>query len=417
MSAVGLVASGVIETPSAVSQRSAAPDPSLLTATVRRQVLQNTVTFSGRITAGHAIHVFASAPFPVIVITRLPVRAGQRIRPGQLLAEVDGRPVFVLRGTLPAYRDLHEGDIGPDVAQLQRALERIGYADFDAAGYFGESTELALALFYRDRGYSAPADRHEPASPARSRAAASPSASGQVPDASASQPPSQPGRTGQASRHPELATVPPGTAAGHSGLIAGPLMPEAYLPMGEVTYIPAPSALVVSVDARAGAPAPAGPFIRLATGVPVVTGQLGQYQARLVRVGMSASIVPVSPGPTAPGVVTFAGEFPVRNGNVGQPGSHPVVVTGIRPLPQRRIGAQVRLVLLIAATSAPVLAVPLAAITAAGGAVHVIRLAGHGQRVLVTVATGISAGGLVAVRPTEPGALVPGDRVVIGPAG
>jgi peptidoglycan hydrolase-like protein with peptidoglycan-binding domain len=383
MSAIGLVASGLIESPLQVAAQTAPPAPSVLTATVRWQVLRNTVVFGGRVSAGKTIDVTASAPFSTVIVTRLGVRAGQRVRPGRLLAEIDGRPIFALQGMLPAYRDLREGDSGPDVTQLQRALERLGYADFDAPGYFGESTELALALFYDHLGYAPPLDRTEPRTAGNQPASAEPRAAGDRPASAGIRSASD----------------------------------EAYLPMSEITFIPAPSALVASVNARVGAAVTAGPVLRLATGEPTVTGKLGRYQARLVRAGMAATISSASPRLSRYGVVTYVGPYPVQNGQIGRSGTgYPVVVTGLRPLPQRLIGARVRLRMLIAATSRPVLAVPLTAIAvAANGSARVTRLAGGGRKVWVKVMAGVSAGGLVAVRPAVPGALVPGDRVVIGP--
>lgn len=361
----------------------------MLTATVRWQVMQRTVVFPGRVTAGRTIEVAASAPYSAVIVTRLPVRAGQRVRPGHLLAEIDGRPIFLLQGMLPPYRDLHEGDSGPDVTQLQRALERLGYSDFDSPGYFGESTELALLLFYRQLGYAAPLDPREAATAGRGQSAA-------------------------AAAQATARSAQPTAGRGQSDLRSR--FAEVYLPMSEVVYIPAASALVVSVNARVGGTATAAPVLRLATGDPTVTGRLGRYQARLVRAGMAARMTSASPRLSAYGVVTYVGSYPVRNGQIGSSGAgYPVVITGLRPLPQRLIGDQVRLTLLLAATSQPVLAVPLAAITAAaGGSTQVIRLTRKGQQVRVTVVTGVSAGGMVAVRPAVAGALVPGDRVVIG---
>ena len=107
----------------------------------------------------------ASAPYSTVTVTRLPVKAGDRVRPGRVIAEIDGRPILLLRGRLPAYRDLHEGDHGPDVTQLQRALESLGYADFDPPGDFGQSTALALLLFYRHLGYEAPVYHRRAAGP------------------------------------------------------------------------------------------------------------------------------------------------------------------------------------------------------------------------------------------------------------
>ena len=411
MSAIGLVASGIVESPLQVAARTAPPAPSVLTATVRRQVLRSTIVFRGRVTAGKSVAVSATAPYAAIIVTKLAVRAGRRVRPGQLLAEIDGRPIFVLRGTLPAYRDLHEGDTGPDVAQLQRALERLGYADFDAPGRFGESTELAVTLFYQHLGYAAPADRGEP---------------GRPPARPGPGPPTGPG-SGRASAGPGSGPRPAGPGAGRAAAGPGsgravaepaglPQSAEVYLPMSEVSYIPARSALVVSVNARVGQTVPAGPVLRLATGEPSVTGRLGRYQARLVRAGMTARISSASPPVSRYGVVTSVGSYPVRRGQVGTAGGgYPVVIAGLRPLPQRLIGTPVLLTLLLAATSRPVLAVPVAAITAASnGAAEVIKLASGGRRIAVRISTGISAGGLVAVRPAPHGKLAPEDRVLIG---
>jgi len=437
MSAIGLVASGFIESPLQVASQAAPPAPSVLTATVRWQVLRSTVVFGGRVSAGKTIDVTASAPYSTVIVTRMPVRTGQRVWPGDLLTEVDGRPVFALQGMLPAYRDLREGDTGPDVTQLQRALERLGYADFDPRGYFGESTELALALFYRHLGYAAPIDRTErrpAADPPPSGTSIRPASTG-IRSAStgirptADPPPSstsiRPAGTGiplsgtgvppSAAWHPRATGNRPGgrwsASAGHQSEPA-----EAYLPISEVVYIPASSALVVSVNARAGTVVTGGPVIRLATGAPTVTGKLGRYQARLVRAGMTARITSAGLRLARYGVVTYVGSYPVRNGKVSGSGAgYPVAVSGLRPLPQHLIGAKVRLTLLIAATSRPVLAVPLAAIApAASRSAQVIRIAGGGRKVRVKVVTGVSAGGLVAVRPATPGALAAGDRVVIG---
>ena len=81
----------------------------------------------------------------------------------------------------------------------------------------------------------------------------------------------------------------------------------------------------------------------------------------------------------------------------------------------RLIGARVRLTLEAAVTARPVLTVPVAAIIAAdrGRPARVMRIV-SGRRVRVAVFTGPMADGLVAVQPARPGALRPGDRVLIG---
>ena len=61
---------------------------------------------------------------------------GSVIRQGDVLYRVNGAPVVLLYGTLPAYRALAEGataaDVtGPDVRQLNAALVALGYASRD----------------------------------------------------------------------------------------------------------------------------------------------------------------------------------------------------------------------------------------------------------------------------------------------
>jgi len=401
MSAIGLVASGLIESPLQVAAETAPPSPSVLTATARWQVLENTIILRGTVTAARIINVIASAPYSQIIVTRMPVKAGQRVRPGQLVTEIDGRPIFLLGGRLPAYRSLHEGDAGPDVSQLQHALERLGYLDFDQPGHFGESTALALLLFYRHLGYAAPIYHPAVTGPL-------------LPPVGPTFPAAKPTRPAHAARP---AAAPVMATAGTQLTATGLRIPDAYLPMSEVIFIPASSALVVAVNARLGTAVTAGPVLRLATGEPIVTGKLGQAQARLVRAGMSARITSAGPRLSAPGIVTQIGSYPVANGQVGQGAGYPLAVTGLRPLPQSLIGHRVRLTLYLAATSGPVLAVPLAAVVTADGRAEVIRLTAGQRRVRVVVRTGISAGGLVAVQPVLPGTLGPGDRVVLGLAG
>src|ERR1022692_1038236 len=162
MSLVGLATAVFIDSPHEVAARSAAPAATVITAVTRWQVLRNPITVQGTVRPARTVVVMASAPYAAVTVTRLPVKAGDRVRPGRIVAEIDGRPILLLRGRLPAYRNLREGDHGPDVTQLQRALESLGYADFDPPGDFGPRTALALLIFYRHLGYEAPV-YHRPA--------------------------------------------------------------------------------------------------------------------------------------------------------------------------------------------------------------------------------------------------------------
>ena len=55
-----------------------------------------------------------------------PSRAA-KLKKGDVVMTVDGRPVFALPGVVPMHRDLAPGDDGPDVGQLEQALAGEGF--------------------------------------------------------------------------------------------------------------------------------------------------------------------------------------------------------------------------------------------------------------------------------------------------
>lgn len=80
-------------------------------------------------------------------ITALPA-IGQIVRQGHVLYQVDGKPVILLYGQVPAYRDLSAGLSGPDVAELNADLVRLGYASktelAPGSSYFSSATVYAV---------------------------------------------------------------------------------------------------------------------------------------------------------------------------------------------------------------------------------------------------------------------------------
>jgi hypothetical protein len=79
--------------------------------------------------------------------TELP-DAGDKLDCGDVLYRVDDDPVLLLCGAVPAYRDLHMGDEGNDVRQLNRNLRNVG-DDND----FTWRTEKALKKLQHDKGF------------------------------------------------------------------------------------------------------------------------------------------------------------------------------------------------------------------------------------------------------------------------
>jgi hypothetical protein len=93
-------------------------------ATVRRRDLVATDTESG--TLGYAAAQTAYDRLSGTITWLPPV--GRVIRPGQPLYEVDDRPVVLLNGSTPAFRDLGPSvSPGPDVLELNRDLRRLGF--------------------------------------------------------------------------------------------------------------------------------------------------------------------------------------------------------------------------------------------------------------------------------------------------
>jgi peptidoglycan hydrolase-like protein with peptidoglycan-binding domain len=87
------------------------------------------------------------------VVTGLPDE-GATIGRGQTLYRVDNKPVTLWYGTLPLYRTLADGvDDGPDVTQLERNLDALGYGDsLTVDDHFSSTTADAVKAWQADRG-------------------------------------------------------------------------------------------------------------------------------------------------------------------------------------------------------------------------------------------------------------------------
>jgi hypothetical protein len=93
------------------------------------------------------------SPYSVInqadgIYTELPDE-GDKVACGDVLYRVDDKPILLLCGTVPAYRDLHMGDEGQDVRQLNRNLH---VPDGDQ---FTSKTQKALEQLQHDEGLEA----------------------------------------------------------------------------------------------------------------------------------------------------------------------------------------------------------------------------------------------------------------------
>ena len=138
----GLVAWAVgsrVQSPDQAAARASEPEASWITVPVERRVLSSTVVARGDVAPEVSVGVdVPSSVEGAGVVTALGPSAGESVTEGTVLVVVSGRPVFALVGAVPVYRSLVPGMSGDDVAQLQAALSRLGYApDVDCRRRWG----------------------------------------------------------------------------------------------------------------------------------------------------------------------------------------------------------------------------------------------------------------------------------------
>ncbi|HYZ33835.1 MAG TPA: peptidoglycan-binding protein [Crenalkalicoccus sp.] len=161
------VASFSIESPAEVAARTGPPAPSPILVPIERRVLSSDVVTRGTVRFGLP-QPFSIAPSglkaaPGLIAT-LPLR-NATVEEAQALLAASGRPVFVLAGKVPAYRDLVPGIAGDDVRQLEEALARLGFGPGPVDGVYDRRTSEAVAAWYTSRGW-------EPFGPTREQLAA-----------------------------------------------------------------------------------------------------------------------------------------------------------------------------------------------------------------------------------------------------
>src|SRR6476660_7701574 len=126
-----------IESPAEAAARTAPPTPSPILVPVEKRVLSSEIITRGTARFGTPQPI-ALAPSALKtnnagLITTLPL-PNRQFNEGDVLFTESGRPVMVLQGKTPAYRDIVPGTAGVDVLQLEQALKRLGYAPGDIAG-------------------------------------------------------------------------------------------------------------------------------------------------------------------------------------------------------------------------------------------------------------------------------------------
>jgi Putative peptidoglycan binding domain len=282
-------------------------------------------------------------------ITWLP-SAGKVIRQGQELYGLNGSPVILLYGSIPAYRTLAEGQTasdvtGADVRQLNRDLVALGYAsraDLDPnSDEFTWVTKAAIEKLQQHLGVK---------------------------------------QSGE-------------------------------LSLGQVVFLPTP-ARVTDVTATLGGQA-GGPVFKATSTTPQVSVNLDASLQSQVKTGDRVTIT-LPNGQVIPGVVTSVGTVATSGSGSGSSGTAtvPVTISPVRMPSAGHLDQASVQVAITAATVTDALVVPVNALLAlASGGFAVEVVGANGKHVLVPVATGLfdDADGLVQVT----GNLTPGQRVVV----
>ncbi|MFI7423448.1 peptidoglycan-binding protein [Nonomuraea sp. NPDC049684] len=152
----GWAVSTRLRSPADEASRRAAPKPSLVTAAVERRRLVSSVVVNGTLEYGSPLPISLAGAVGGTAEAQRATRAPRpgRFAEGAVLMEVNGRPVFVLRGSVPMHRTITPGSEGDDVTQLQRALRRLGHRA-PSTGVFDQATITAVTRLYAAKGYQA----------------------------------------------------------------------------------------------------------------------------------------------------------------------------------------------------------------------------------------------------------------------
>ncbi|MGQ0687108.1 peptidoglycan-binding protein [Bradyrhizobium sp.] len=163
LSAVGGMALGAwymgsrIQSPAEMAARTAPPEPSPILVPVESRVLSTDVVTRGTVRFGLPQPV-SIAPSTVKggagLISSLP-RPNTPFNEGEVLMSASGRPVFVLRGAAPGFRDMSPGTSGSDVQQVEAALARLGFDPGPVDGNYDQKTSAAVERMYQKAGWDA----------------------------------------------------------------------------------------------------------------------------------------------------------------------------------------------------------------------------------------------------------------------
>ena len=442
---VSWIAGANILSPAEAAARTAPPTPSPILVAVETRVLTSDIVTRGTARFGlpQSISLAPSAlKAGTGVITTLPEH-GAQLNEGDVLLIASGRPVFVLQGEIPVYRDLVPGISGDDVLQLEVALKRLGFNPGQVDGTYDEKTSSAVTDWYTSAGFEAfgPTEgqlaiinalEDELAVATNQKLAAE--------DAVAAAPLAVEAARARMKYDIAVANGAAKTAAQLAGevtlqavldaqkaaereaerlnglverisaeLDAVRLKAGVQAPIDEILFIPVLPVRVEEVNVDIGQAA-SGPVLTVTNNQLLIDSSLPLAEAQLVKPGMPVSIDEPELGIKATGVVSRVADTP---GTDGVDGFHIYFETLVDETAVELEGFSLRLTIPVESTGEAVTVVPVSALSLATDGTSRVQVDNNGTLEFVVVEPGLSADGFVEVTPVD-GELTPGQFVVIG---
>jgi peptidoglycan hydrolase-like protein with peptidoglycan-binding domain len=449
------IAGSSIKSPAEVAARTAPPQPSPILVPVEERVLSSDIVTRGtaRFSLPQPISIVPSAlkPNPG-VITSLPVRNTQ-LDEGDVMLTASGRPVFVLQGELPAYRDLVPGIAGDDVRQLESGLQRLGFDPGPVDGTYDEQTSAAVSDWYASAGFQsfgATADEvaniraleQELAAAIKDKSAADDAvAAAPLAVAAARAKADYAVALERANASGDLELTQSAVAAAQlagdveiqaavdaqkaaereaqrlndlavrlaADLDIAQRWADVKVPVDEIFFIPAPPVRVEEIPVALG-DAVSGPVMTVTTNQLVIDSSLRLEEAPLVKPGMAVAIDEPDLGIKATGVVGRVADTP---GTFGVDGFHIYVEILVDETPISLVGISLRLTIPVESTDGAVIAVPVSALSLTADGTSRVQVDNKGSLEFIVVEPGLAADGFVEVTPVD-GTLAPGQLVVVG---
>lgn len=439
------VAGSKIQSPAEAAARTAPPTPSPILVPVEERILTADVITRGTARFGLPQSIsLALSPLKsgIGVITTLPAR-GDQFNEGQVLLTASGRPVFLLRGDIPAYRDLTYGLSGEDVRQLEAALKRLKFDPGPVDGLFDEQTSAAVADWYSSAGFVS-------FSPSEAQLAGIQTLENDLAiannqklaaeEALALAPKAVEAARAQAAYQVAGSSGPARTAAQLSGEIAIQAAEDAQkaagreverltaltekltadleaarrkadapVPVDEVVFLQDFPVRVEEIGVKIG-DAASGPVIKVTNNQLAIDSSLPLAEAPLVKPGMSVAIDEPDLGLQATGVVSTVATGP---GTDGVDGYHIYFEVLVDETPVTLEGFSLRLTIPVESTGGEVMVVPISALFLAADGTSRVQVENNGSLEFIQVEPGLSTDGFVEVTPVN-GSLSVGQLVLVG---